>query len=161
MIMRRYDREITDVNQIFEIVSRCNVANVAMTDKGKPYAVALNFGYERKGDSLILYFHSANEGRKINALKDDPHIYFTMNCTNELIRGNEENPCAYSWRYNSVSGNGQVEFLDDPEEKSHALNLIIQHLSKEKNLFVFPEAKLKNTCVFRVCSSDFTGKRHE
>ena len=59
--MRRKDREVTDLNQIFDIVSRCSVAHVGMTDHGKPYVVALNFGYERKGDSLILYFHSAYE----------------------------------------------------------------------------------------------------
>ena len=38
-----------------------------MVDHGKPYVVALNFGYERKGDSLVLYFHSACEGRKNHA----------------------------------------------------------------------------------------------
>ena len=46
--MRRKDREVTDLNQIFDIVSRCSVAHVGMTEHGKPYVVALNFGYERK-----------------------------------------------------------------------------------------------------------------
>lgn len=157
--MRRADREVTDINRIFDIVSRCNVANVAMVENGKPYVVALNFGYERKGETLILYFHSAYEGRKINALRQNPFIYFAMNCANGLVKGSEENPCAYSWRYDSVMGSGQVEFIEDSEEKSKALNLMIRHLDKENKAFVFPEAKLKRTCVFRVCSTDFTGKR--
>lgn len=46
--MRRKDREVTDLNQIFDIASRCSVAHVGMTDHGKSYVVALNFGYDRK-----------------------------------------------------------------------------------------------------------------
>lgn len=78
--MRRKDREVTDLKRIFNIVSRCSVAHVGMTDHGKPYVVALNFGYERKGDSLILYFHSAYEGRKMEILKENPSVYVQMNC---------------------------------------------------------------------------------
>jgi nitroimidazol reductase NimA-like FMN-containing flavoprotein (pyridoxamine 5'-phosphate oxidase superfamily) len=40
-----------------------------MVDDGKPYVVALNFGYDREGDDLILYLHSAMEGKKIDILK--------------------------------------------------------------------------------------------
>ena len=109
--MRRKDREVTDLNQIFDIVSRCSVAHVGMTDHGKPYVVALNFGYERKGDSLILYFHSAYEGRKMEILKENPSVYVQMNCVDEFISGSHKNPCAFCWRYDSVMGAGVVEFL--------------------------------------------------
>ncbi len=44
--MRRRDREVTDLNQIFEIVRNCSVAHVGMVENGKPYVVALNFGYK-------------------------------------------------------------------------------------------------------------------
>lgn len=159
--MRRKDREVTDLEQIFEIVSNCNIANIGMIDQGKPYVVALNFGYERKGDMLILYFHSAYEGRKMNALKENPSVYFEMNCVNEFIKGSKENPCAYCWRYDSVMGSGQVEFIEDLEEKAYALDRLIQHIGKENETFDYPEAMLKKTCVYRICSTDFTGKHHE
>lgn len=67
--MRRKDREVTDLNQIFEIVQNCSVAHVGMIENEKPYVVALNFGYERQGDALVLYFHSAYEGHKMDILK--------------------------------------------------------------------------------------------
>lgn len=44
-VMRRKDREVTDLNQIFEIVHNCCVAYVGMVKNGKPYVAALNFGY--------------------------------------------------------------------------------------------------------------------
>lgn len=159
--MRRKDREVTDLNQIFDIVSRCSVAHVGMTDHGKPYVVALNFGYERKGDSLILYFHSAYEGRKMEIMKENPSVYVQMNCVDELISGSHENPCAFSWRYDSVMGAGVVEFLKTPEEKAHALNYMIRHLGKTEDCFQFPTEKLKRTCVYRVCIDAPTGKHHE
>lgn len=159
--MRRKDREVTDLNQIFEIVRHCSVAHVGMIENGKPYVVALNFGYERQGDSLILYFHSAYEGHKMDILKTNLNIYFQMDCVNEFIAGSHENPCAYCWRYDSVMGSGQVEFIENPEEKAYALNCMIQHLGKTEDTFQFSEAKLKHTCVYRVCSTDITGKHHE
>lgn len=60
----------------------------------------------------------------------------------------------------SVMGSGQVEFIEDPEEKNHALNCMIRHLDKTEDTFQFPEAMPKRTCVYRVVSSDLTGKRH-
>ena len=159
--MRRKDREVTDLNQIFDIVSRCSVAHVGMTDHGKPYVVALNFGYERKGDSLILYFHSAYEGRKMEILKENSSVYVQMNCVDEFISGSYENPCAFCWRYDSVMGAGEVEFLEPPEEKAHALNCMIRHLGKTEDCFQFPAEKLKRTCVYRVCIDAPTGKHHE
>lgn len=159
--MRRRDREVTNLEQIFKIVDNCSIVNVGMIDHGKPYVVALNFGYERKGDMLILYFHSAYEGRKIKALKENPSVYFEMSCVNELIKGNQENPCAYSWRYDSVMGSGQVTFIEDMKEKAYALDRLIQHIEKKVETFDYPETMLKKTCVYRICSTDFTGKRHK
>lgn len=159
--MRRKDREVTDQNQIFEIVRNCSVAHVGMVEDGKPYVVALNFGFERQGDMLILYFHSACEGHKIDILKKNPQVYFQMDCVNELVKGASGNPCAGYWRYDSVMGSGRAEFTEDPAEKAHALNCILRHLEKTEDTFRFPEAVLKKTCVYRVCSTDITGKHHE
>ncbi len=159
--MRRKDREVIDLNQIFEIVNNCSVAHVGMIENGKPYVVALNFGYERFGDSLILYFHSSYEGHKMDILKANPNIYFQMDCINELVPGTAENPCAYGWRYDSVMGSGKVEFIESPEEKTRALNCIIRHCGKIENTFQFSDAMLKKTCVYKICSTDFTGKHRE
>ena len=52
--MRRKDREIKNLDDIFSVVENCAVVHVAMVDDGRPYVVALNFGFERQGDSLIL-----------------------------------------------------------------------------------------------------------
>lgn len=58
-------------------------------------------------------------------------------------------------------GIGQVEFIEDPKEKAAALNCMIRHLGKIEDTFQFPEAMLKKNCVYKVCSTDITGKHHE
>lgn len=159
--MRRKDREIREIDAVFEVVKNCSVAHVAMVDDGKPYVVALNFGYERAGDELILYFHSAYEGKKMDILRGNPSVYFQMDCVNEFIAGSAENPCDYCWRYDSVMGSGKIEFIEDEAEKSDALNCLIRHLDKTAEQLEFPSKMLSKTCVYKLRSTDFTGKHHE
>lgn len=160
--MRRKDLEITDFEKIIEIVSQCHTAHIGMVAKnGLPYVVAMNFGYERKDDMLILYFHSACAGTKIDILKANPNVFIEMDCINKLIPGGGERPCAYAWKYDSVTGSGQIEFIEDINQKSHALNCMIHHLDDQSEIFQFPPESLKRTCVFRVRMRELTGKHHE
>ncbi len=159
--MRRKEREIKDINEIFQVIEHCSSVHIGMVDEGKPYVVALNFGYEREGDNLILYFHSAIEGKKIDILKKNPDVYFQMDCVNELIRTTPDIPCSYSWRYDSVMGSGKIEFIESNEGKAHVLNRLLQHLDKTDKQFDFPTQALAKTCVFQVRSNDFTGKHRD
>lgn len=159
--MRRTDREVRDINGVFDIVDRCSVVHLGMVDNGKPYVVALNFGYDREGDTLIMYLHCAMVGKKIEILRNKPDVYFQMDCVNEFIKGTSERPCSYCWRYDSVMGSGQVEFVDDIQEKTHALNRLIQHVGKTDEIFSFPPASFARTRVLRIRSNDITGKHHE
>lgn len=103
----------------------------------------LNFGYERKGDSLILYFHSAYEGHKMEILKENPSVYVQMNCVDEFISGSHENPCAFCWRYDSVMGAGEVEFLEPPGGKSPCAELYDPASRQDRGLFSIPCRKIK------------------
>ena len=159
--MRRKDREIQNVEGVFDVVERCQSVHLGMVDKGKPYVVALNFGCDRQGDDMVLYLHSAQEGRKIDVLKENPEVCFQMDCVNEFIVGTDENPCAYCWRYDSVMGSGKAYFITDGEERKHALNRIIQHYAKTDKTFVFPPQMLDKTCTIKIVSSEYSGKHRE
>lgn len=56
----------------------CRTASVAMIDRNVPYVVPLSYGYELKEDSLVLYFHCAKEGRKLNILRCNDKVCFTI-----------------------------------------------------------------------------------
>ena len=76
--MRRKDREIFGRDQIEPILQESKVCRIAMIADGKPYVIPMNFGYTWDDTDLTLYFHSGLKGKKIDALKADPHICFEM-----------------------------------------------------------------------------------
>lgn len=158
--MRRKDVEMTDKEQIFSTVENCAFAHIGMADGNSPYVVAMNFGYERSGDALVLYFHSAHEGRKIDILKANPKVFVQMECDTGLKSADGTTPCKYSYRFRSVTASGTAEFIEDDKEKRHALNCIMRHYNKELQEFPFAEASFGRTCVFRVVCTDYVGGHH-
>lgn len=66
--MRRKDREITDFNEIIEIMKKCDVCRIALNNEEFPYIVPLNFGLDIQGDQVFLYFHSAMKGKKLELI---------------------------------------------------------------------------------------------
>ena len=158
--MRRKDVEITDKKWIFSAVENCSYAHIGMVDGKKPYVVAMNFGYERLGDTLILYFHSALEGRKIDILKANAQVFVQMECDARLKSADFTTPCKYSYMFQSVTASGTAEFIENENDKRHALNCIMRHYNKEMAEFPFAEESFQRICVFRVVCNDYVGGRH-
>lgn len=153
--MRRKDREVTDINEIKSIIETCRVCHVAMADKGKPYVVPLNFGYALEDGALTLYFHSAKEGRKIDILKENSAVCFEM--ANEGALEMFEDPCDSGYYFQSVIGFGHAGFIEDAAEKREALALLMKHQTGGDH--VFTEKQADTVCVFKVVSTEFTGKK--
>ena len=67
--MRKANREVKDRNEIIEIMKKCDVCRLVVNNGDYPYIIPLNFGLDTNEEKIILYFHSALEGTKI----DIPH----------------------------------------------------------------------------------------
>ena len=52
--MRRSDREITDEQELLQVISECDVCRLALNDEEVPYILPLNFGEEVSGGRLYL-----------------------------------------------------------------------------------------------------------
>jgi uncharacterized protein len=63
--MRRKDRQVTNLNDIEKIITTCKTVHIAMIDNDLPYIVPLSFGYKFEGQTLSLYFHSAEKAVKL------------------------------------------------------------------------------------------------
>jgi hypothetical protein len=50
-----------------------------------------------------------------------------------------------------------VIFIDDVDKKCEALSIMVKHQTGQE--LVFTAGQVKNVCVFKIISSDFTGKR--
>jgi nitroimidazol reductase NimA-like FMN-containing flavoprotein (pyridoxamine 5'-phosphate oxidase superfamily) len=154
--MRRKDREVTEVNELLQIIDQCKVCRVAMQDQAGLYIVPLNFGYTFENDQLVLFFHSAKEGRKIDALTANSDVCFEMDCEHRLISADEA--CGYGYYFKSVIGNGRAVFVDNVTEKEHALSVLMKHQTGKD--FIFDERMVEGVCVFKIIVHHFTGKDH-
>lgn len=85
--MRRADREVTDVDGMIDIIDHCKVCHIALMDGEWPYIVAMNFAYSYENDQLVIYLHSAKEGKKLDLLRKDDHVCFEMDYDHEMIPG--------------------------------------------------------------------------
>ena len=50
--MRRKDREITNFNEMIEIIKKCDSCVLALNDEGFPYLVPMNFGMDIEDGQL-------------------------------------------------------------------------------------------------------------
>lgn len=154
--MRRKDREVTDLKEIESILAQCKTCHLAMVDNGYPYVVPLSYTYEVKDDELVLYFHSAKEGRKITILRKNNAVCFEICQEGEPIFA-EKTPCNSGYYFSSVHGFGNVEFIDSIDEKCRVLSLLMQHQAGINASF--SQAQADSVCLFRVKTAAFTGKR--
>lgn len=155
--MRRKDREVTDPIKIIEIINRCNCCRIGFNDNGSIYIVPLNFGYEKTENSFIFYFHSANEGRKIDLIHKNSNVGFEMDTNYKL---NEADiACRYSASFQSVIGNGVVEIVDNADEKIKGLNLLMEHNTGRCD-WHFDEKMLNAVAVFKLKVTNMSCKEH-
>lgn len=154
--MRRRDREVTDKNEIIEILDACKTACVAMMDDDIPYVVPLSYGYELKGDSLVLYFHCAKEGRKLEMIKRNPKVCFTIFREGEPLYA-EITPCSSGYYYSSIIGDGIASFVEESAKKRYALQKLFAQ--QAGRAIEFTEEQADSVCVFQIISEAYTGKR--
>ena len=152
--MRRKDREVIDPSRINELLSGCKVCRMAMCDGGKPYIVALNFGYTEEKGIFTFYFHSATEGRKLDILKVNPAVCLELDRSGDVVESN--NPCAYGYQFASVIAQGKVEFLETARDKAYALNRLMLHMTGKE--FDFTPQMTEGVCVYKVTADSLSCK---
>jgi uncharacterized protein len=151
MQMRRKEKQITDMAEVKKILEQAQVCRLAMVDKGHPYVVPLNFGYQ----DGALYFHSALEGRKMDVLKADPRVCFEVD---EMVKMNKAaKACDWGVSFKSVIGTGTARILETPAEKKAGLDIIMAQYSDRT--FDYPDEMLAKTAVIQVTIHEMTGKQ--
>ncbi len=148
--MRRKEREIKDKAEIERIIQEALVCRVALSDGDSPYVFPVCFGFK---DGTI-YFHSAQEGKKIEILRKNSKVCFEMDIDTKLIEG--EKGCEWGIRYSSVIGFGTASFVEDIEEKKKALHVLLAHYSDKS--YEFSEPSLNEVAVIKIRVESMTGK---
>lgn len=154
--MRRSDREITDFDEIVEIIKRCDVCRLALNDEEYPYILPLNFGMQVENGKIVLYFHGANEGTKYELIKKNNKASFEMDCGHRLVMDDEKMSCAMA--YESVIGQGIIEKVPDAQ-KYDALMILMRQYHQEE--FPFNKAVMPQTTVLKLTVNTCTAKHRK
>jgi nitroimidazol reductase NimA-like FMN-containing flavoprotein (pyridoxamine 5'-phosphate oxidase superfamily) len=152
MQMRRKDKEITNYNEIEEIMRQAIVCRIAVIDGDYPYIIPVNFVVKDKN----LYFHTAPEGKKINILRQNDKVCFEMDIQAELVTG--EAACNWSMKYTSVIGFGRAFFIDAYEKKKKVLNWLMEKYAGKRD-YAYQEEALRKVTVIGVTIEKITGKK--
>ncbi len=169
--MRRKDREVLGDENIAKIIEQCTTCHVAMMDDaGVPYVIPLSFGYSLMDGVLELYFHCAHVGKKLDCIRKNPNVAFSM-CVENRIEIHEDVYCMSGRFYASVVGQGKAEIVEDSAEKCHGLSLLMErqaagapHASGSApsmhvpHKFEFTPAQAAAVTVLKITSTNFTGK---
>jgi nitroimidazol reductase NimA-like FMN-containing flavoprotein (pyridoxamine 5'-phosphate oxidase superfamily) len=152
--MRRSDRQISNVEEIHEILKKALVCRLALSDCEQPYLVSLNFGVEFS-EPLKIYFHCAPEGRKIDIIRKNNKACFQADTNLEILSG----PMACDWgmHFRSVIAFGTIEIVENIAEKYHGLNAIMTHYSNADR-FEYDEKVLNKTTILRMTIDEITAK---
>ncbi len=155
--MRKKNREVPK-EEIAQIIDQCTVCRVAFADENIPYIVPMNFGYTLQQDGLTLYFHCANEGKKLDILAKNNNVCFEMDCSHELITG--DTACDYTFAFESVIGNGTIECINTRDEKIEGLNILMRKYS-DAPTFQYNENHVNAVTILKLTVTEYAGKRLE
>lgn len=149
------EREVTDINEIKEILDKSMIVHIGMIDGDEPYVVPMNYGYTLEDGELCIYLHGATVGRKIDIIRANPKVFFEMECDVEPFEGKVA--CQYGTTYASVMGRGTAEVLTDVDEKIDGLTKFMK-TQTGKN-FTFDEKMVSIVSVIKITAKDFTAKK--
>lgn len=151
--MTRREREVTDKNEIRNILETCKVVHVGMVDGDEPYVVPMNYGYTMD-DGVTIYLHSAPKGYKLDVLQKNPKVFVEMECDIVPLEG--KLPCQYGTTYQCFMGRGTAEIVEDVEEKKHALTVLMKTQTGKD--FEFTDKLVSIVSVIKVQISEYTAK---
>ena len=154
--MRRKEREITNRNDIIDVLRRCNVMRLCINTGGYPYVVPMNFGFESEGEKLTLWFHSAPVGTKLDLIKQNNKVGFEADCSLNLVKG--ERARGHTMEFESIIGQGDIEVLLDDTSKRRGLRAIMRQYVPERD-FDFRDNEIADLLVLRLDVVQITGKR--
>ena len=149
------EREVTDLQEILGILDKSLVVHVAMVDGDEPYLVPMNYGYTMEDGKLTLYLHGAIKGRKIDVLRANPKVFFSMECDVESFDGPVA--CRYGMVYSSLMGAGKAEILEDVEEKKAGLSILMKTQTGKD--VVFDDRMVSIVHVIRIDVDYYTAKK--
>lgn len=134
-----------------EILERNTSGTLALLgDEGYPYAVPLSYVY---ADGKI-YFHSAKEGHKIDAIKKCEKVSFCVIDQDQII------PEKYTTYFRSVIAFGKMHLIENVEEMRRIASILAMKYSADFKDGIPAEidSSIKNMAILEMTIDHMTAK---
>ena len=152
--MTKRERQVTDRDQIVHILDTGKVLHLGLAVDNEPYVVPMNYGYTLEDDKLVLYLHSAVRGRKLDMIRENPKVFFSIDCDRMPFEGRV--PCQYGLVYSSIMGRGEAQLVEDVEQKKAAMTILMKTQTGKD--FSFEDRLVSIVTVIRIDVAEFTAK---
>ena len=148
--MRRKDRQLTEQEAWAVLRQEKHGVLSVVGDEGWPYAVPMNY-IVWDGN---LYLHCAKAGYKLDAVRRDGRVCFTVVSRGEVI------PAHITTLYESVIVKGTADEVTEEEQCRIILTRLVEGLGDvtEEIKTQYVEKKVKNTALLRIRPVQVTGK---
>ncbi len=143
---------IEDRNEINKIIRACKTCFLAMSGNGQPYVLPMNFALE---DNCVI-LHSAPEGRMWETIKANPKVCINWTLGENLAWQDVRVGCSYRVKSKSVLVEGEVEFIDNFDERYRCMKLLMAQYSDHE--FKFGTPAINNVGVLKVRIDKITAK---
>lgn len=153
--LTRREREITDIEAIIKILEKENIIHIGLVDGDEPYVVPMNYGFTMEDGKLTLYMHGATEGKKLDLMRANPKVFFSIESGITAFSGGNI-ACQYGTSYSSIMGKGVAEILENPEDKMNGLSLFMK--SQTSRDFQFNERMVSAVAVIKINVTEYTAK---
>lgn len=152
--MTKRELQVTDPHQIHDILNKAKVLHLGLCVDNEPYVVPMNYGYIMEGETLVLYLHSAVQGKKLDMIRANPRVFFELDCDRMPFEG--EKPCQYGLVYSSIMGRGTACIVEDVEEKIRAMTMLMKTQTGKD--FSFNDRLVSIVSVIRIDVTEYTAK---
>ena len=146
--------KITEPEEIARILNTAKVLHMGLAVDNEPYVVPMNYGYVLEDGKLTLYLHSAVKGRKLDMIRSNPKVSFSIDCDRMPFEGRVA--CQYGMVYSSVMGKGTATIVEDVEEKKQAMSILMKTQTGKD--FTFEDRLVSIVAVIRIDVTEYTAK---
>ncbi|MDQ3733382.1 MAG: pyridoxamine 5'-phosphate oxidase family protein [Actinomycetota bacterium] len=124
---RRRDRAGTDRRDLYDVLDAALVCHFGVLVDGAPLVLPTAFGFDPAGpdDGGTLYLHGSVASLSLVAARQRP-ICVTFTVLDGLVLA--RSAFHHSMNYRSAVVMGTPRTVDDPDEKSRALSLVVDHV---------------------------------
>jgi uncharacterized protein len=139
-------------SEMEELLNEMDFGFLGLSNDDRPYVIPISYAYRENR----LYLHAALKGLKLDYIKNNPKVCFTVAEQQKIIPS--QDPCQVSVRYRSVVARGMARLVKEPTDKIVALQIIAAKYAPDSRSADIDTRKANSVAVIVIDIEEITGK---